>query len=230
MTPSFHRFPHTPHIAWLGEGSPREDKVLSHDEAAAMLGQELIVEEKIDGANLGLSTDEDGELLAQNRGSWLSPDSCHPQFRSLWPWLGPRRDALADALWPDLMLFGEWCAVVHSVTYDALPDWFLGFDVFDRSAGRFWSTRRRDQLLDRLGLHRVPHLGRGRFGVEDLEALMTTSRVGSSPMEGVYIRVESEEWLEQRAKLVRAQFVQAIDTHWSRGPMHRNRLSATAWS
>lgn len=230
MTSTFHRFPHSPHLAWLGEGTPRADKLLSDDEVASFLAHEVVVEEKIDGASLGLSSDKSGELLAQNRGSWLSPDTAHPQFRALWPWLAPRREALVDALWPDLILFGEWCAAVHSVHYDALPDWFLGFDVFDRSVGRFWSTRRRDELLEHLGLHRVPRLGRGRFAVDGLVDLMTTSRVGSSPMEGIYVRTESELWLKGRAKLVRAEFVQAIDTHWSRGPLHRNLLAHAAWS
>jgi len=227
---AFFRFPHTPHLAWLGEGSPRADKVLSSDEAASFLANELIIEEKIDGANLGLSTNEDGELRAQNRGSWLSPDAGHPQFRSLWSWLEARRDALVDALWPDLILFGEWCAAVHSVEYDALPDWFLGFDVFDRAQGRFWSTLRRDELLDKLGVKAVPELDRGHFSLDEVVTQMTTSRVGSAPMEGIYLRVDSEDWLERRAKLVRAEFVQAIDTHWSRAPRRRNRILPMAWS
>ncbi len=230
MTDEFHRFPHTPHLAWLGAGAPRADKVLSEDEAAAFLAGEFVVEEKIDGANLGFSTSDDGELRVQNRGSWLSPDACHVQFRGLWPWLSPRRDALVDVLWPDLMLFGEWAAFVHSVEYDALPSWFLGFDVFDSARAQFWSTSRRDALLGRLGLRPVPPLGRGRFDLEALKGMMGESCVGSAPMEGVYLRAESDEWLEQRAKLVRAEFVQAIDAHWSRGRLRRNHLSHAAWS
>jgi ATP-dependent RNA circularization protein (DNA/RNA ligase family) len=230
VTQTFHRFPHTPHLAWLGEGALRSDKVLSSNEGATFLATGIVVEEKIDGANLGISTDEDGELLVQNRGSWLSADSAHPQFRSLWSWLAPRREMLIDALWPDLVLFGEWCAAVHSVHYDALPDWYLGFDVFDRSVGRFWSTQRSGELLDQLGLHRVPHLGCGRFRLDELLKLMTTSRVGSSPMEGVYLRAESGSWLTSRAKLVRGEFLQAIDTHWSRGPLRRNQLLHAAGS
>ncbi|MAG33048.1 MAG: DNA ligase [Deltaproteobacteria bacterium] len=229
MTPSFHRFPHTPHLAWLGEGKPRADKVLSDDDAATFLGRTLVVEEKIDGAALGLSVGEDGVLVAQNRGSWLSRDACHPQFGPFWPWLAPRSDQLVEALWPDLMLFGEWCVAVHSVEYGALPDWFLGFDIYDRSEARYWSSARRDELFGQLGLHAVPHLGRGCFGIAGLIELMGTSRVGSAPMEGVYVRVESERWLEQRAKLARTEFVQAIDTHWSRGPLRRNHLSPSAW-
>ena len=33
----FFRFPHTPHIAWLGKDSPRDDKVLSTLEGSRLL-------------------------------------------------------------------------------------------------------------------------------------------------------------------------------------------------
>jgi len=33
----FFRFPHTPHVAWLGQGQPRGDKVLSTAEAQSLL-------------------------------------------------------------------------------------------------------------------------------------------------------------------------------------------------
>ena len=52
---NFFRYPHTPHLAWLGEGAPRDDKVLSPLEVEAFLSQPLIVEEKVDGANIGIS-------------------------------------------------------------------------------------------------------------------------------------------------------------------------------
>ena len=68
MTVGFFRFPHTPHLAWLGEGVPRDDKVLSPPEVAVLLGADVVVEEKLDGANLGISLSPEGEVRAQNRG------------------------------------------------------------------------------------------------------------------------------------------------------------------
>src|SRR5690606_15895348 len=76
----FFRFPHTPHLLWLGDGMPRADKVLPPDEAEALLAREVTVEEKVDGANVGVSVDQSGELRAQNRGAWVERDGCHPQF------------------------------------------------------------------------------------------------------------------------------------------------------
>lgn len=221
----FFRFPHTPHLAWLAPGSPRDDKVLSPPEVNELLAGELVVEEKVDGANLGFSVSEDGELRAQNRGTYLTEEFCHEQFRSLWRWLAPHQHALIDALWPDRMLFGEWCVATHSVNYDLLPDWFVGFDVYDRAAQQFWSTTRRNKLLQSLGLAPVPHLARGHFSLEELKGMLGTSRVSSHAMEGLVVRREDAEWTYERAKLVRPTFTQNIEAHWSRGPIRRNALA-----
>src|SRR5690606_5510157 len=58
----FLRFPHTPHLAWLGTAPLRGDKVLSPVEVEALLSRTVVVEEKVDGANLGFSVDESGAL------------------------------------------------------------------------------------------------------------------------------------------------------------------------
>src|SRR5512137_41173 len=142
----FFRFPHTPHIAWLGTGSPRDDKVISPTEATALLAGAVVVEEKLDGANLGISVDPVGTLQVQNRGQYLhAPYS--GQFVRLLSWLAQHQEALARALGKNLILFGEWCTARHSLNYVELPDWFLAFDVYDRNKASFWSTTRRNKLV-----------------------------------------------------------------------------------
>jgi len=221
----FYRFPHTPHVAWLSPGTPREDKVLSPDEATDFLSADVVVEEKIDGANTGLSLDAQGRLRAQNRGSYLERGA-HPQFAPLWPWLDARRVALERALGPDLMLFGEWCFAIHSVRYDRLADWFLAFDVYDRRQQRFWSTPLRDALCEDLDVRTVPRVATGRFDFPGLRALLGMSKAGPGPMEGVYVRREDADWLLARSKLVRAEFVQEIGEHWSKRTLERNTVRA----
>jgi ATP-dependent RNA circularization protein (DNA/RNA ligase family) len=219
----FFKFPHTPHLAWLSPGEPRDDKVLTAAEREAFLAHSLVVEEKVDGANLGLSIGDDGEVRAQNRGAYIQRGTAG-QFERLWPWLAPREEALFDALGPDLILFGEWCWARHSVEYQRLPDWFLAFDVWDKAAARFWCTERRDALVHSLQMQSVPQLSRGSFRLEDLKQLLGPSRLGSAKLEGVYLRVQDDRHLLNRAKLVRGEFVQAIGAHWSRGGLHKNTL------
>ena len=109
--------------------------MLSPEEARTFIDGEVTVEEKVDGTNIGFSLDESGVLRVQSRGNYLTRGS-HPQFQPLWPWIEPPAYALIEALRPGLMLFGEWCFALHSVPYKRLPDWFLGFDVYDRAANR----------------------------------------------------------------------------------------------
>ncbi len=225
MTDSF-RFPHTPHLAWLGEGTPRDDKVLSPAEAKVLLAGEVVVEEKLDGANLGLSLSPDGTLRAQNRGQYLA-DPHAGQFSRLTAWLAQHSEDLQAVLEPDLILFGEWCAACHSLDYAALPDWFLLFDVYNRTAGRFWSSARRNALAKQAGLTTVPLVWRGKTTLGALQALVTAtpSRYRHGPLEGVVIRRESAQWCEARAKLVLPDFTQAIDRHWRHQPIKWNRVA-----
>jgi hypothetical protein len=222
---AFFRFPHTPHLAWLGAERPRADKVLTTEEVRSLLSGPVVVEEKVDGSNLGFSIDEHGELRGQNRGSYVELDSPTGQWKPLKRWLAARRHALAEALAPGLMMFGEWCYAVHSVRYSRLPDWFLAFDVYERAKGEFWSTERRNELARRLDISVVPELGRGRFDLAGLKPLLGHSKVTEGPAEGLYVRREQGGCLLQRAKLVRAEFVQAIEQHWSKRAIEPNQLA-----
>ncbi len=221
----FFRFPHTPHLAWLGEGSPRDDKVLSPNEVTALLAGDVVVEEKLDGANLGLSLAPDGSLRAQNRGQYLAQPHAG-QFGRLPAWLAQHGEPLRAVLNANLILFGEWCAARHSLDYAALPDWFLLFDVYDRAAGRFWSTARRNALASRAGLVSVPPLLQGKTTETALKALVATkqSHYREGPLEGVVIRRESAEWCEARAKLVRQNFTQSIGEHWRNRAIEWNQM------
>jgi len=221
----FFRFPHTPHLAWLGEGFPRDDKVLSRAEADALLAGPVRVEEKLDGANLGLSYAPDGRLRAQNRGQYLiRPYS--GQFSRLGGWLSMHEWQWRERLAPNLILFGEWCAAVHSLDYTELPDWFLLFDVYDRDAQGFWSARRRDTLAASLGLALVPLLHDGQTDLRQLIKLVNSarSRFRDGPLEGVVIRSDFADWCESRAKLVRTEFTQVISEHWRSRPIAWNRI------
>jgi hypothetical protein len=57
------KFPHTPHLEWLGEGRPRDDKVLSAHEARDFPRGPVVVEEKIDGANIGIAFGSSGSPI-----------------------------------------------------------------------------------------------------------------------------------------------------------------------
>lgn len=225
MTTFFH-FPHTPHLFWLGKEKPRDDKVLSSLERDKLLSKKLVVEEKIDGANLGFSLDSDGKLLVQNRGQYLS----HPyigQFKKLITWLSIHEEKLFDALDENLIAFGEWCAARHSLEYTHLPDWWLLFDVYDKNSGRFFSTQQREQWADKANVMTIYRITAGCFDTETIKGLLNIpSHYRDGNLEGIILRYEEECGLVERAKLVRPEFTQAIYKHWSRNLIEWNKIQS----
>ena len=223
MKDDFFKFPSTPHLATLAGVDIRGDKVLSESERDEFLQHHLVIEEKVDGANLGISFDSEGNIRAQNRGAYLHlPGS--GQWKKLGEWIAPRTDALFEHLSDRFILFGEWCYAQHSVFYDRLPDWFLGFDIYDKQSSHFLSSDHRDGLFQKIHIAQVPVIARGRFAFPDLVKLLSQSKLTNQPAEGLYLRFDKDEWLAQRAKLVRPQFIQSVAQHWSRSTIRPNRL------
>ena len=107
----FFKFPSTPYLVAPEGVQLREDKVLSESECAAFLRQVLPVEEKIDGANLGISFTAAGEIRLQNRGSYLRlPEP--GQWKKLDAWLLPRTETLYKQLADRYML-----GAMHSIPF-----------------------------------------------------------------------------------------------------------------
>jgi ATP-dependent RNA circularization protein (DNA/RNA ligase family) len=220
----FFKFPSTPHLATMPGVDIRGDKVLTESERDAFLRHELTVEEKVDGANLGLSFDANGNIRAQNRGTYLHLPGAG-QWKKLGEWLALHTDTLFEHLSDRHILFGEWCYAQHSIFYDRLPGWFLAFDVYDREAGRFLATARRDRLLGEMHISKIPDIVRGRFTYSEIQKLLSQSKLTNQPAEGIYLRLDHGDWLEQRAKLVRPAFIQSVEQHWSRSTIRPNQLT-----
>ncbi len=202
-------------------------------QAAFFSGQTVALEEKVDGANLGLWRDAaTGALVAQNRGHVVN-GATHAQFRALPAWLARHAAALHALLTPGRVLFGEWLYARHSVAYARLPDYFLAFDVYDAARGGFVTRAARDALLAGSGLHTVPLVYLGPLaGARDLlarlQAAASPLTAGGGPPEGLYLRVDDEAAgrLVARAKIVRPDFLQALGAHWSGRALERNTLRA----
>ena len=223
MKDNFFKFPTTPHLALLGDVDIRGDKVMSEPERDEFLGHKLVVEEKVDGANLGISFDSYGNIRAQNRGAYLSLPGLG-QWKKLLEWLSPKEDILFDHLTDHYILFGEWCYAQHSVFYDRLPDWFLGFDIYDKQVGHFLSTDKRDAFFREMEISKVPFIAHGHFTFSDQKEFLSFSRLGDQLAEGLYLRFDQDNRLVQRTKLVRPDFIQSIEQHWSRSGIKKNRV------
>jgi hypothetical protein len=78
------KYPRTPHI----QGSKLQDgdEDLSQIPFSSIKGKTIVVEEKIDGANAGISFSSSGELLLQSRGHFLTGGYRERHYNLLKTW------------------------------------------------------------------------------------------------------------------------------------------------
>ncbi|KAJ3105744.1 hypothetical protein HDU97_007564 [Phlyctochytrium planicorne] len=251
---NFFKYPRTRHLYDIG-GATRDDLVVSEADAMGMLkmglkdGYHLTVEEKVDGANVGFrfakkgaSNSQPRAILCQNRSKDSITTSTHPQFAKLSSWIHRHRDSLESLLMFDgreHILFGEWMHAKHSILYDALPDVFIAFDLFDVVNQKFVSRKRFASALEGSSLSRVPVIQINavidsltvldeKATKEKLLRLLQDQSAFSSESrrEGVVFRVDEGDWLMDKAKIVRSDFM-AGNRHWSKNSVELNGMASS---
>jgi hypothetical protein len=141
------KYPRTRHVE--GSGLQKGDHDLETVPFADVAGKHLVIEEKLDGANVGISFDAyTGDLLLQCRGHYLTGGGAtEAQFNLLKPWARTHQMWLQSTLGTRYILYGEWLYAKHTVFYDALPHYLMEFDILDTATGDFLSTDRRHDML-----------------------------------------------------------------------------------
>ena len=232
------KYPRTPHI----EGSRLQpgDEDMSQRAFSEIAGRHIVIEEKVDGANTAVSFNSSGELLLQSRGHYLTGGYRERHYNLFKQWATVHRQALWNALGSRYVMYGEWLYAKHSIYYDALPHYFLEFDILDRELDRFLDTPSRRAIIGALPVCPVPVLGEGEFTrMEDVLKYLGDSRFITEAhierlraaaeregqdadricretdprrtMEGLYIKVEEGGEVVDRMKYVRATFLQVVE-------------------
>ena len=232
------KYPRTRHLEGSREQAGDED--LNSVRFAEIKGKYLVLEEKIDGANCGISFGEEGRLYLQSRGHFLNGGYGESQFDMLKVWAECYRDRLRQVLGSRYVMYGEWMFAKHTVFYDRLPHYFMEFDIFDKKEERFFSTAKRREILEKAPfVHSVPVLETGRYEkISDITRLIGHSNyISEDPaenlqkqcekygtdaertkaqtdlsgvMEGIYIKVEEGDYTVDRLKFVRHSFLNSI--------------------
>ena len=222
----FVKFPQTPYLWDESAHTSREDKQLSQEETLDFLKNELVIEEKVDGANLGFHL-ENGEILYQNRGSYIY-EPYLGQWENLNTWQATNW-LLRQNIRSGLIYFGEWCYLKHSIFYNNLPNCFLGFDVYDINNNTFLSSELRDRIFIDIGLPPINRISRGVFTLKELNEMLNLKSIyGNSNIEGLYLRHEENGKLIARAKYVNEAFRISINNHWSKSKKVRNIVNHQA--
>lgn len=209
-------FPKTRHLPWK-PNTVRGDLVVTEAEAEVIFQNPFsYIQEKVDGANSGMALVNDEPIIRNRdfilRKGFVKNTPAKKQFASIWGWFYDHRENfenLNDLLGP-VSVYGEWMVQIHGMIYDALPDWFLAYDVYDYEAEKFLDPKLAMDALVQSGFFVVPTLKIGPASYEELEKLTNESSAFalSALREGVYVKTSDGKWQTERFKMVRQGFVQ----------------------
>ena len=86
----------------------------------------------------------------------------------------------------------------HSIPYDSLPNYFIAFDIYDKTEKRFYSRNRLERVLYGTNIKLVPLIKYGE--VKDVKELIKMvsdkSKFYDGKVEGIYARICNNKWLE----------------------------------
>lgn len=206
------KYPRTYHLPF-SPGATSDDKILK--DTTRLAGQEVVVTVKMDGENTTLYRDG---FHAR------SLDSRHHPSRD---WLARFHGSLAHEIPEGWRICGENLYARHSLAYDDLSSYFLGFSIWDEyNRAQAW-----DATLDYfalLGITPVKELYRGIFDLAHLQKL--AKHLDTERHEGFVVRLADgfayEEFNHSVAKWVRPGHVQTTE-HWMHSALVLNKLAST---
>jgi hypothetical protein len=246
-----YKYPRTQHL--VGSKNQTGDEDLSLVPFTQIKDRYVVIEEKMDGSNCGISFAE-GQLLLQSRGHYLLGGPREKQFDLFKKWSHDNFLVLQEVLGTRYVMFGEWMYAKHTIYYDQLPAYFMEFDILDIEENKWLDTQRRKEMIGSQDITSVKVLFEGILTENILNELITQSHFISdrqyesfqeqildhrfSPsrcnretdltglMEGLYIKVEEEGEVKGRYKYVRESFLTQVEdsmSHWMNRPLIPNQ-------
>eukprot|EP00594_Rhizosolenia_setigera_P012520 CAMPEP_0178964414 /NCGR_PEP_ID=MMETSP0789-20121207/15655_1 /TAXON_ID=3005 /ORGANISM="Rhizosolenia setigera, Strain CCMP 1694" /LENGTH=690 /DNA_ID=CAMNT_0020649169 /DNA_START=15 /DNA_END=2087 /DNA_ORIENTATION=+ len=184
---------------------------------------DVIMEEKVDGSNVGFSLDANENIIAQNRSHYISSKD-QAQYNTLSSWIEEHRESLMKILKhtskttttttannspqinkstsQGLILYGEWVVAKHSIPYDRLPGQFIAYDRFHE---RFYSRQRFYEVMRNTIIPVTPVIDMCQFSstttnkqkieseLKNFLELPSMFRKDGGFLEGVVLRIDDTE-------------------------------------
>ena len=204
------KYPKTYHLPW-SKSVARDDKVIDNLD---LLTEDIVITEKMDGENT---------TVYNNAIHARSIDSSRHESRSFVKALASRFQYMIPNNW---RICGENLFAKHSIWYDNLPSYFLGFAVFD-DHNMCLSWKDTVTFLNALGVKTVPVIYEGP-PLSAKEIYEITKPITENPElhEGYVIRVSRafhfDDFKYNIAKYVRKGHVNT-DAHWQYKEVVKNK-------
>lgn len=156
---------------------------------------EVFVQEKLDGSNVGVARVGD-ELYPIGRAGWLAASSPYEQHQIFADWVYQNHEQFLDVLRNGERLVGEWLAQAHGTRYELRHDPFVAFDLMvdDR---RLPYNQFADRVADLFTIPALIHHGDPISVAEAMKQLGTYGYHGAlDPVEGCVWRIERDRLVD----------------------------------
>ncbi len=206
------KYPRTWHLPW-SPGATDDDRIL--EDCSLLAGQRVIVTEKMDGENTTMYSDYIHARSVDGRS--------HPSRN----WVKNFHGSISFHIPDGWRICGENLFAKHSIGYQKLPSFFMGFSVWnEKNVCLSWDETL--EYLELLGIKPVPVLYDGIFDEKNIQALYNEKKDWEK-REGYVLRVASSfpygSFPQSVAKYVRSEHVRTTK-HWMHGqPVEPNSLA-----
>lgn len=206
------KYPRTSHLHW-SEGIQNDDRIMSN--TSSFEGEEILITEKMDGENTTMYSNHIHARSIDSR-SHLSRE-----------WVKNFWSKFCYDIPKGWRVCGENMYAKHSILYDNLPSYFLGFSIWnDKNECLSWDNTL--EWFSLLGIFPVREIYRGIFNQQKIEE--ATKEITQNPTlhEGYVIRITKQFPISKFkccvGKYVRKGHVQTTE-HWRNQPVIPNKLS-----
>lgn len=205
------KYPRTFHLPW-SDGVASDDKLMQSTDA--FVGQRVIVTEKMDGENTTMYSD------------YIHARSIDGRTHSSRDWVKQFHSEIMSSIPEGWRVCGENLYAKHSIGYDNLTTYFMGFSIWDeKNTCLDWDST--VQWFQLLGVTPVPVLYDGIYDEKLIKSLHSEKDWGTS--EGYVLRVSDSitysDFRNKVGKFVRKGHVQTAK-HWMYGQAVEKNLLA----
>jgi hypothetical protein len=169
----------------------------------------IIVQEKLDGSNVGVAK-IDGQILALTRAGYRSETSPFNQHWLFKDWVEVNKSRFDQLLDEGERVCGEWLIQAHGTRYDLPHEPFVPFDIMT-GGDRISFLDLRERVLP-LGFVLPGTVSEGPpLSIADALTLVSQSKHGAlDPVEGAVWRIERKHQVDFLVKYVRPEKADGI--------------------
>ena len=202
-----YKYPRTPHLPW-SPGATNDD--VCHDDIEIFSDKSIVITEKMDGENTSIYCDS------------IHARSIDSRFHPSRTWVKSLQAKIGYRIPKGWRICGENLYARHSIAYENLPSYFMGFSVWN-SENHCLSWRETKKWLRQFDIPTPREIYRGPWD----ESIVKSITIDTSEVEGFVVRLEDgfsyKEFKNSVAKWVRKNHV-STDKHWMHQAVITNGL------